>query len=170
MTYAGLYVFSITDTRLIGQRIAMAVQDFAPDFPLAEYKIAKTKQGKPFFEEIPLKLSISHSGRWWILALAYDEIGMDVQEMRTVRYEAIARRFFHPEEVEELEKAGFDDFYRIWTKKESYVKFTGTGIDAHFGKFSVFNVPAVFQEVWLEEDYIVTICMRETAEVRLKYL
>ena len=37
MTYAGLYVFSITDTRLIGQRIAMAVQDFAPDFPLAEY-------------------------------------------------------------------------------------------------------------------------------------
>ncbi len=170
MVDAGLYVFSITDVRLVGERLSLAVQDFAPDFPPAEYKIGRTKRGKPFFEGIPLKLSISHSGRWWVLALAYDEIGVDVQEMRAVRYEALARRFFHPQEVNELEKSGFDDFYRIWTRKESYVKLTGAGIDAHFREFSVFTVSAAFQEVWLEKGYVLTICTREPAAVQLKYL
>ena len=36
-----------------------------------------------------------------------------------------------------LEQTGYADFFRIWTAKESYAKFTGRGIDSAFKQFNV---------------------------------
>lgn len=170
MKTVGVYAFSIEDGRSVQQRIAAAVQDFAPDFPPCGRQVYKNKRGKPFFEDSSLQLSISHSGKWWILALAQIPLGVDVQEMRPIRAQALARRFFHPAEVQALEAEAFQGFYQIWTQKESYVKLTGSGIDAHFREFAVQHVPAFFTELLLEEGYVLMVCTEEAVSVDLKYL
>ena len=154
----GLYAFSSADPRSVSQRIRLSVQDFCPSFPLAGLPIYRSERGKPFFADSSLQLSISHSGHWWVLGLSALPLGIDVQEKRPARFEALARRFFHPEEVAFLQQNDFQEFYRIWTAKESYVKLTGSGIDSHFASFSVLRWPERFQTVDLEDGYVLTIC------------
>ena len=55
---------------------------------------------------------------------------------------AVVHRFFHPKEVELLEKTKDEEdqdilFTKIWTIKEAYVKCTGTGIANSFNIFQI---------------------------------
>ncbi|MBQ6893177.1 MAG: 4'-phosphopantetheinyl transferase superfamily protein [Oscillospiraceae bacterium] len=87
--------------------------------------ILRTEAGKPYFKDIPLKFSVSHSGRCVILAVSDREIGADVQYMAE-RSLDIAKRYFTDKEREYV---GGDiiRFYEIWTKKEAYAKWDGRG-------------------------------------------
>ena len=53
----------------------------------------------------------------------------------------IARRFFAPPEVADLEALDptlhHDTFFRVWTRKEAIVKATGQGISAGLERFAV---------------------------------
>ena len=68
--------------------------------------------------------------------IASAPVGIDIEQIRGCRQEAIARRFFHP-----LEQAWLTQhpqaFFQIWTAKESVVKWSGTGIGEDFARFSV---------------------------------
>lgn len=86
--------------------------------------------GMPFF-------SVSHSGDLWACAISFRRVGLDIQRFTCERNIAgITRRFFHPEETAFLEQSGYNNFFSIWTAKESYVKYTGVGIDNNFSDFS----------------------------------
>lgn len=87
--------------------------------------------GKPFFREAPqLHFNISHSGGLWACAFADSPVGVDVQRHCPIRREAIARRFFCPEEVDWLRRTQYAAFFDLWTAKESYLKYTGQGLRA----------------------------------------
>lgn len=108
-------------------------------------KIGKTEKGKPYFiNRRDIGFSISHSKAYWAIALGPGQIGLDIQEIGSHNSLKIAKRFFHPEEFTFLQKQPAKDqgdcFYQIWTAKESYVKYTGTGISGHFSKFSTVDV------------------------------
>lgn len=97
-------------------------------------------QGKPYFKDYPnIYFSLSHSGKLAVLALSDGEVGIDVQEHRGYN-EKIVKRFFHEEERKILEAvAGSEEkeilFYKIWTSKEAYIKFTGKGMGEELAKF-----------------------------------
>lgn len=104
---------------LVGYKLVLdAVRE---RFPNTSPKIAFTDGGKPYFENIPLKFSISHSGERVIAAVSEREIGADIERRREVN-EGIAGRFFTARELQR-------DFFEIWTKKEAYGKCKG-GITA----------------------------------------
>ncbi len=90
-------------------------------------------QGKPYLKDYPdVYFSLSHSGNIVVLAVADEEVGIDVQEFRGLN-ERIAKRFFHQEEINlletVLEPAKREKlFYKIWTCKEGYIKYTGKGM------------------------------------------
>lgn len=89
----------------------------------------KTKWGKPYIKELPeVHFSISHSGTWWSCAFAPQEVGLDLQLVQERNLEKLAKRFFHPRELEWLRGKEAPQFYRLWTYKESYVKYTGKGL------------------------------------------
>ncbi|WP_173011460.1 4'-phosphopantetheinyl transferase family protein [Holdemania massiliensis] len=98
-----------------------------------------TPQGKPYFADLPaLHFSISHCGQQWVCLFASQPVGIDIEQPRRCREEAIARRFFHPLEQAWLTKHP-ETFFQIWTAKESFVKWSGCGIDSQFSKFSVID-------------------------------
>lgn len=97
-----------------------------------------SKFGKPYCKELPeVHFSISHSGAWWSCACAPQEVGLDLQQTQAKNLEKLAKRFFHPQELLWLRGKESSQFYRLWTYKESYVKYTGTGLLAGLDSFSV---------------------------------
>jgi 4'-phosphopantetheinyl transferase len=81
----------------------------------------------------PPRFNLSHSGDVVVLAVAPDEIGVDVEGRREIpRAERLACRFFSEDEsrvVHGLDGAARDHaFLRIWTQKEAYLKATGIGV------------------------------------------
>lgn len=120
----------------------------------------------------PLHFSVSHSGAWWVCAFGPCAVGVDIQEHRPCRREAIARRFFHPDEIAWLEERGFDQesFYRLWAAKESYVKLTGGGLSEGFDTFSAVE-PLPPSPVWKPipflPDYSLCLCAQQVEEAVL---
>lgn len=91
----------------------------------------------------PLRFNVSHAGEWALVALSRDrEVGVDVEHQRPMRdLMELAQRFFARVEsaaLERLEPAAREAaFFRIWSRKESFVKATGHGIAHGLDRFSV---------------------------------
>ncbi len=102
------------------------------------FSILRPVVGRPIFKENSLPFfSVSHSGDLWVCAISARRVGLDIQRITSQRNTpAITRRFFHPEETAFLEQNGYQGFFSVWTAKESYVKYTGDGIDDRFSRFS----------------------------------
>ena len=91
-----------------------------------------------------LRFNVSHSHQWAFLALTRDrEVGVDVEHHRPLRHDlfGIADRFFAPAEVATLRalppEAQEAAFFRIWSRKEAYIKATGEGVSAGLDTFEV---------------------------------
>ena len=54
-----------------------------------------------------------------VVAVSFQEVGVDVEYMRDRRFEDISRRYFHQEEVTN----DIQRFYELWCKKEAYTKW-----------------------------------------------
>jgi len=117
------------------------------DAPAGSLSFTYGERGKPAVVSPPglpaPAFNVSHSGDLALCAVASDgEIGVDVEELRPVRDALqIAARFFSAREEEAVRHASEKDrpgtFYRIWTRKESYLKAKATGIGAPLNRFSV---------------------------------
>ncbi len=90
--------------------------------------ILKNEYGKPYFRDLAVKFSVSHSGDRIILAASDKEIGADIQK-KNAHSVRIAKRFFTEKECEYVGEDS-DRFFEIWTKKEAYAKWHGAGLEA----------------------------------------
>ena len=114
-----------------------ACHDFGISYEHAQ--ILENEYGKPYFSEIPLFFSLSHSGDQVLCAMGVAPVGCDIEQLNTV-HPGIAGRFFSADENRLLEKCTDeakqqDIFYRIWTLKESFIKCTGHGLSIPLGSF-----------------------------------
>ena len=157
----GIYVFKEDDGLGRQERLLRAAELYCREntgsageewagrmFDRACFQVEKTPLGKPYFPKAKeLHFSISHSGDYWVCAFAPQEVGVDIQEHTlnrnetrqeaTVRFAKMARRFFHPVEAKYVETESFYRFFGVWSARESYVKYTGQGIDASFSEHCV---------------------------------
>ena len=86
--------------------------------------------GKPFFPHWPeLSFNLIHSGGFALCGVGDHPLGVDIELVRP-RREGLSRRILAAGEQEQLAKAA-DPVKRLiafWTLKESYGKYTGTGL------------------------------------------
>lgn len=102
--------------------------------------IKREEHGKPFFKDIPVFFSISHSGDIWVCLMADFNVGIDIQISKNLNYNKLSERFFHEYEIEYIKQFGEEAFFEIWTRKEALVKYTGKGFaNQNFSSFSVVN-------------------------------
>ena len=130
------------------------------------------KNGRPFFENCDrLDFSISHSNELVVCALSVDsgKVGADTERQEsTIRKEKqplFAGRFFAGNERELLEKAP-ERFSEIWTRKEAYLKWVGTGLATDLREVDTCRIPPnVRFETLFAEDHVITVCLAADAEL-----
>ena len=95
-----------------------------PDMPLEH-----DGRGRPFFPGGP-GISLSHTAKAAAAAVSDSgPVGIDIEGIRPVR-PGLARRVMSREELLWYQDRGErpEDFFRLWTLKESYYKYLGTGL------------------------------------------
>ena len=107
------------------------------------YEIRTGEYGKPEISgRKDFYFNLSHSGSWVVLAFGDSQVGVDVETYReNVNIASFAKRFFTPEEARYCLEASdnpYPRFFQIWTGKESYLKYLGTGLQKELRSFSVF--------------------------------
>ena len=103
--------------------------------------------GKPSLEsqatDRHIEFNLTHSEDLALLAVARDEVGIDVEYLRgTCDWDRLAERVFTARELGPLDRLGTPDtrtrqFYELWTAKEAYIKARGIGMSLSLRKFSV---------------------------------
>ena len=97
--------------------------------------------GKPSLKRKDIFYDISHSGKYVTCAISNKIVGIDIQK-HIEKFEEIIS-FFSISEKEYLASIPFQkllikEFFKIWTVKESYVKFLGRGLYKELDSFSLF--------------------------------
>lgn len=85
--------------------------------------------------------NLSHCGGLAALVLCPTAaVGVDIEAIRPIE-RAVATRFFAPLELQALEPLQGPDwdraFFRLWTRKEAFLKAVGTGLDTPLSSFDV---------------------------------
>lgn len=103
--------------------------------PPETLQIEKAEFGKPFLLEFPqVSFNISHSGDVLVIAVSLRcQLGVDIEcyKQRST-WEGLVKKCFAQEEIDywySLDTTERNaDFYRIWVRKEAFVKAVGKGI------------------------------------------
>lgn len=106
----------------------LTVQASEVEFEYAEY-------GKPGLKnKSELKFNLSHSRDMAVFAFCLEkEIGVDIEFMREQKnLPGMIRHVGSPMEQDELNElqgpVAYDAFYRLWTRKEAFIKAVGRGL------------------------------------------
>jgi 4'-phosphopantetheinyl transferase len=90
-----------------------------------------------------VRFNLSHSGDRALLAVALDvDVGVDIEAMRPeVEFRAIAERMFSAAERAAFARLADGElapaFYRVWTRKEAFIKLLGDGLSFPLEDFDV---------------------------------
>lgn len=84
------------------------------------------KNGKPCIEDG--YISISHSGDWALLAVSDKPVGIDIEKIRPIDTKRLIKKFFCESEINCAEDVGLEEFFDLWTRKESMLKVNGEGL------------------------------------------
>jgi 4'-phosphopantetheinyl transferase len=132
-----------------------------------EAVLLKSKNGKPYLQgHSEFQFNISHTFNAIAVAFSNNVIGIDIERIKPPDFK-IAERFFTFAEQsyifshENPKRA----FYEIWTKKEAYIKYLGTGLSAPLRSINTLdNIKTIY--TFEIEKYIISICYEETAETQ----
>lgn len=100
------------------------------------------KYGKPYIQGTKyFFFSTSHSGKWVVMAYGSSQVGADVEVIKCGS-SSIAKGCFTEAELEYILESGDEGaderFVRLWTLKESYIKYLGTGLSTPLDSFTVY--------------------------------
>ena len=94
-----------------------------------------------------------------ICAVSDKAVGCDIEQV-SVAPEKVAERFFSEAEQRYLSQYSGEEknkeFYRLWTMKESYLKYLGTGINRPLNSFSALGDRL---GVTLSSEYLPDACL-----------
>ncbi|MCJ7695392.1 MAG: 4'-phosphopantetheinyl transferase superfamily protein [Anaerolineaceae bacterium] len=116
--------------------------------------------GKPFIRNklgaLEIQFNLTHSEDRAVLALTPTRnIGVDIEFIHPfTEYEKLAANYFSPEEKEDLESSEgpskLNAFYKLWTRKEAFLKAIGKGLSFPLNDFSMLGKTSFeFQKVKL---------------------
>lgn len=115
-----------------GILLAYSLANVGVDENLVTYM--EGEHGKPCIKGLNIHFNLSHSGQRAVLIFDESPCGIDIEQVKSYKKQ-VADRFFSDAERNVLEKNSKNEtlmaecFTRIWTRKESYGKFTGQGLN-----------------------------------------
>lgn len=132
---------------------------------LSDFFVITEPNGKPRIADCDdFHFNLSHSGNHVVIAWGNTPVGVDVQQMRSsVKQGKMAKHWFSPEEqkyILQLPEEETGRFYRVWTGKESYLKYLGTGLTKSLSSFSIFapDIAPMIHTRHLKDGYCLALC------------
>lgn len=124
------------DNMLVGDVLAkyMLLKFFR--IPFSKQYISYGRHGKPYLRDYPnAQFNISHSGQFVACAVSDRPIGVDIQEIVSYRRD-VAKCLFNPGELLQIESSPdpSDEFTKLWTQREAYLKMLGVGFSDYLDK------------------------------------
>lgn len=134
-------------------------------------QILRTEKGKPYFKEVPVEFSVSHTGKFWACVFDRNPVGMDIQVVRPGNLKRIMEKYYLPEEKAYVETVGEEGFFQIWARKEAYGKYLGTGVTEEVRTFSTLTGEGVtFIDFQLDDGVKGACCTGEKKELWIRKL
>lgn len=150
----------------------------------SEFSFYFNKYGKPYLKnELPFKIffNLSHTKNQVLLGFSRsEEIGVDIEWMNTqLPYLELSARFFCKEEHEQLLKTPYTEqikmFYRIWVRKEAYIKALGKGLSHPLSDFNVNPLQAnpvtvgewVLSDIFVSSEYAAALALPKPKKLTL---
>ena len=98
------------------------------------------KYGKAYIANYDnIHFNLSHSGRIVLCAISDMAVGVDVEYIDDEIDLNIAKHYFYNSEYETIMKSENppDEFFKYWVLKESYMKYTGLGMNLELDGFEI---------------------------------
>lgn len=132
--------------------------------------------GKPHFADKRIHFNLSHSGTGIAAAVSDLPCGIDLEAPHPVRNAASMRkRLFSKTENEAFPAT--DGFFRLWTAKEAYQKYTGCGFSLPMSEIRISSFDGISGTAessahgtvflhWIPMDsHILCVCLSKQAEI-----
>jgi 4'-phosphopantetheinyl transferase len=133
------------------------------NLPLDSIVLQYGEYGKPYISaDVDYHFSVSHCDGLIAFASYNKPIGVDTENLKTSkRNRKIESRLFNQNEIVFINDSPNPNlnFFKVWTRKESYTKMLGLGLNKPFSSFdtTMLHSQGYFQTHTFD-DYIVTMC------------
>jgi 4'-phosphopantetheinyl transferase len=156
----------------IAQELLLSFVEKKYLIPKNKLTISRNYYGKPYFVNYSnLHFNISHSENKIVIALSMmTPIGVDIEKISNPNLK-LAKRFFLSEEYNYIISTKFNiikslRFYKVWTRKEAYVKYIGKGLSIRLNSFNVLDNSLNYKfKTNLRMNSIISICSKEEAKI-----
>jgi 4'-phosphopantetheinyl transferase len=152
----------------------LGCEPHAVEFEMNEFQKPKIKNQEN------IHFNTSHSGDWLVFAFSGNPCGIDVERINPdFDYPSIFEMSFHPDEIDFIEKSlqPINQFFKIWTIKESILKAEGTGLMDNLNELNTLQDFAKLPsdtDTWytksllIEENYWCSMCYKN-ASAKIKF-
>lgn len=118
-----------------------------------EIKFDYTSFGKPYFTGSKIIFNLTHSGDKALLAVSLiSDVGIDIEMKKDIDFKRLIPRFFSEAEATAVMQSNdlqmSSSFYRVWTRKEAFIKAVGGGLSMPLKEFTVST--QMNNPVWIE--------------------
>jgi len=138
---ADQYYFIDDAKRCIFAELLLQYSFFQKRGSLGEVQIEYNEFGKPFIQgEEGFLYNVSHAGKWVVIAYGDVQVGVDIEKICNEQDDMPINMFAQEERAYINEVMTIDRvkrFTQMWTLKESYVKYLGTGLSTDLNSFSI---------------------------------
>ena len=110
--------------------------------------------GKPFFEGIPFHFSLSHSGEYAVCVYGDTPVGIDLQRIKNEMPRHTKKILSQDEDAYLNQLQNPEDFYRLWCRKESLIKWDGRGLKIPMNQLSFIKDNKWLSEVGFENNVL----------------
>ena len=114
-------------------------------------------------------LSWSYSENWTVFVTGDVLVGIDVAKVEELPYELGDYKFVLSTD-ENRRVSSSEDFITIWTRKESFLKMVGTGLNDQLNLYSTYDMEKdgdVYFNTVRIDDRIITVCTREDVSLKM---
>ncbi|AYK27035.1 4'-phosphopantetheinyl transferase family protein [Clostridium beijerinckii] len=113
-----------------------------------QIKFRCTDYGKPYLvDKNYIYFNLSHSCDWVMCVLGDRPLGIDVEKLKRKDL-YLAKSIYSQEEYQYLlnqsQEKMLKSFFKIWTLKESYVKYKGQGLSIPFDSFFLESIKKIY--------------------------
>lgn len=133
------------------------------------------RQKPVFLSTSAFQFNLSHTQGFVLCGISDDgAIGVDVEKIASTPTPVMGR-IFHPEEIQYVENAPAMErdlrFYKIWTRKEAYIKQLGTGFHGDLSVYNTLSSPLSSElYTWKHGNYMCSACSPSSNRIDITYI